>query len=355
MEQAYRQPGHSAAFSGRTQLSRIFPRENASQFLSTVDAYTRHRQAKKPRYRNPVYVYNTLEILQVDLADVRSLARTNENIQYLLLAIDTFSRKAWVRPLINKSTPVVTAAMKSILDNINGNVIRVLSDAGSEFTARNFQELLRRYNIKHTTSTAEVKAPHVERFTATLKRLMHMYMTENETRKYIDRLNDLLDSYNSRWHRAIEMSPNEAYEPENRDRVIDILNKKRYGPISQKRSEPKFKVGDIVRLKIHSPTFRKGHDETFTGEMFRVRRILNTLPITQYEVENYAGNEVVRGAFYSSELQLCSNPVFKIEKVLAKRRTRDGKIQLKVKWLHFGDEHNSWINQSDVEEEYNND
>jgi transposase InsO family protein len=353
MDQAYKQPGHSAAFSGRNQLKRIFPSENVKQYLSSVDSYTRHRQAKKPRFRNPVYVYNTRELIQVDLADVGSLAKFNNNTHYLLLVIDTFSRKAWLRPLTNKSAPVVTSAMESILNEMDGEKVkRLFSDSGKEFTANAFQTLLKKHNIKHTTSTAEVKAPHVERFTGTLKRLMHMYMTENETRKYIDQLDNLLATYNKRFHRSINMSPNEADKPTNRELVIDVLNRKRYGPIAQKRSKSgsEFQVGDIVRLKIHASTFQKGHDETFTGEMFRIKNILDTLPITQYEVETYNGDETIRGSFYSSELQLCTNPVFKIEKIIARRGNK-----LFVKWLHFDEQYNEWINASDVEEEYDND
>ena len=354
IEEAYRHPSHPAAFSGRTQLTRQFPKDNAKQFLSSVDAYTRHRQGKKPRSRNPIYVYKARELIQIDLADVRSLSNKNENVQYLLLAIDTFSRKAWVRPLANKAASVVAAAMKSILDE-TGKVARIFTDRGTEFTGSPFQRLLNKYNIVHTKSNSEVKCPHVERFIGTFKRIMHMYMTENETLKYLDRIYDLLESYNSRWHRSIDMSPNEADEPENRDKVIDVLNRKRYGPAALKRSKgPQFRIGDVVRLKVHPDTFHRGHSEQFTGEMFKVNRIVDNLPITQYEVTNYSESEVIKGLFYASELQLCTNPVFKIEKVIKRRRLKNGKIQSLVKWLHFGNEHNEWVNQSDIENEYSN-
>ena len=356
MEQTYRQPGHPAAFSGETQLLRHYPKENAKHFLSTVDSYTRHRAAKKPRFRNPVYVYDTRELIQVDLADVGALADYNSNTKFLLLAIDTFSRKAWLKPLVSKSGLVVTAAMRSILDEMGEKkVIRILTDNGKEFLNAPFQSLLKKYNIRHNTSTSEVKAPHIERFTGTLKRLMHMYMTENETRKYLDQLDALLITYNSRWHRAIDMTPNEADKPEHRDKVIAILNRKRYGPIAQRRGkiDPQFKIGDIVRLRIHGSVFRKGHEETFTGEMFRIKNVLNNLPITQYEVETYNGDEVIKGSFYASELQLCSNPLFKVEKVISTRR-RNGQLQHFVKWLHFDDQYNEWINASDIEQEFHN-
>jgi transposase InsO family protein len=362
VKEAYRQPGHPAAFSGRAQLARHFPQANVKEVLSSIDSYTRHRQAKKPRHRNPIYIYNTRELLQIDLADVRSLGDKNKlnntEVRFLLLAIDTFSRKAWARPLINKSAPVVAAGMRSILREIHQPIKKVFSDAGKEFKNSDFKALLKKFKIKeHLISSDQVKCAHIERFVGSLKKIMHMYMTEYETGgRYLDQLDQLMESYNNRLHRSINMTPNEADKPENRNSVIDFVNRTRYGPIAQRRSKkgPEFKVGDTVRLKIHGPTFRKGHEPSFTGEMFRVRSILDSLPITQYQVESYDGDEVVRGAFYASELQLTTSPVFKIEKVIARRKTKIGKVQLKVKWLHFSDKHNSWINQSDIEEEYDN-
>jgi len=349
IDTAYRSPGHPAAYSGINQLKRHFPNANPEQFLSTVDSYTQHRHAKKPKFRNPIFVYRKREILQVDLADLRSIMKSNNGIQYLLLAIDTFSRYAWIRPLKNKSTAVVTAAMKSILAEMGEKPKRLLSDSGSEFKSREFQNLLRLHGISHTTSTAEIKAPDVERFTGTIKRLLSGYMTEQHTWTYIDKLDSILSTYNNRGHRALDfMSPEDAESEENRERVLEVLNKKYQEVIFHGTRQPKFKVGDIVRLRIYNPVFRKGHRETFTSEMFKIKQVITRLPITQYVVETYNGSETIRGRFYSNELQLCSSSVFKVERVL-RRRTVNGKIEYYVKWLHFGPEYNSWITQAEFE------
>jgi hypothetical protein len=150
------------------------------------------------------------------------------------------------------------------------------------------------------------------------------------------------------------MSPKDADNPANRDEVLNFLNK-RYENAARLKSKatPKFQVGDVVRLKIYGSAFRKGHEETFTSEMFKIKEIVSNLPVTQYIVSTYNGDEVVRGRFYSSELQLCTGSVFKVEKILKKRKLPNGKVQYFVKWLHFGPDHNSWIDQSDIEDTYN--
>jgi Chromo (CHRromatin Organisation MOdifier) domain len=49
--------------------------------------------------------------------------------------------------------------------------------------------------------------------------------------------------------------------------------------------------------------------------------------------------------FYAEELQPINvkDAVYKIEKVLRKRKLKNGKTQLFVKWLGWDDTHNSWI------------
>ena len=41
--------------------------------LAGINSYYFHREAKRPRVWNPIYVYNRREILQADLIDLRSL------------------------------------------------------------------------------------------------------------------------------------------------------------------------------------------------------------------------------------------------------------------------------------------
>ena len=69
--------------------------------------------------------------------------------------------------------------------------------------------------------------------------------------------------------------------------------------------------------------------------------MLNTVPL-QYKVRDYR-NEEILGSFYGPEFQKVVKPEqYAIERVIRRRRVR-GRMQYFVKWLGFGDEHNSWV------------
>ena len=50
----------------------------------------------------------------MDLADVNSLSKHNNNIKFLLVVIDIFSRFLWVEPLKNKTGKEVVNGLKKI-------------------------------------------------------------------------------------------------------------------------------------------------------------------------------------------------------------------------------------------------
>lgn len=61
--------------------------------------------------------------------------------------------------------------------------------------------------------------------------------------------------------------------------------------------------------------------------------------------------EEITGGFYEFELTPVETNVFRIEKVL-KKRTYRGKKQIFVKWKGFGEQHNSWIDETNVEKNF---
>ena len=92
--------------------------------------------------------------------------------------------------------------------------------------------------------------------------------------------------------------------------------------------DPKFKVGDRVRISKYKNIFAKGYTPNWSEEVFVVRKIKNT--VSWVYVINYLNGEGIIGTFYKKELQNTNQREFSIEKVL--RRKGD---KLYVKWKGY--------------------
>ena len=66
--------------------------------------------------------------------------------------------------------------------------------------------------------------------------------------------------------------------------------------MTQTRAQPKFSVGDRVRLTKKKKTFEKGYTSRWTEEVFTVSQVKQTTPI-MYEITDYSGEEI-QGTFY---------------------------------------------------------
>jgi len=91
----------------------------------------------------------------------------------------------------------------------------------------------------------------------------------------------------------------------------------------------KFKVGDSVRISRLKGIFEKGYLPNWSEEIFTVYQIKNTIPVT-YILRDTSG-EVIAGSFYNEELQKTKQEVFRIEKVIRKKKINGIEHGL-VKW-----------------------
>ena len=118
-----------------------------------------------------------------------------------------------------------------------------------------------------------------------------------------------------------------------------------YGDIvhdNSPRPQPKFKVGDKIRITVKKDVFRKGYLPRWTEELFTVSAIQYTDPITN-KIKDLNGEEI-KGTFYEQEMQKSTQDTFRIERVL---KTKGDKLF--VKWMGYSDDFNSWIDKSDVQ------
>lgn len=343
-------PSHVTGFSGRNILSRYgkISKKRLDGKLSRIPTYVLHREAKAPRVYNPFILYEKRDLLQADLIDMQSRSQDNGGVNYILIVCDSLTRKCWAETLVNKTAKLVLEKFKIIFKK-SGGFKRFMTDAGSEFVSRQFQAFLERNNIKFVRGNPH--APHVERLNRTIQGKIFRFMTENESKKWVHVLDSIILGYNNRRHRIIKMSPNEAEDPRNFDRLIFNVSEY-YDKALKKRKAPEFKVGDVVSIQKQRGVFAKGYSQTFTDELFKIRQVHDALPIPMYSIASYDGKEDIRGRFYSNELTKAKYGVFKVEKILNRRTNDKGEQEVRVKWKGWPSRYNQWIKRSDVDRTY---
>jgi transposase InsO family protein len=354
--EAFRTAGHPVAFSAPGTVARFFgiSKKRATRLLQQVDSYVLHKEFKRPANYNPYYVYKRRELIQTDLIDMRDLRAANDNVSFLLLLIDVFSRKVWVYPLERKTAVAVAAALRAWLDGLKGKrkVKAISHDSGAEYLNAPVRKLLAERGIEQRIALGTSKACYAERANKTIQVLIYKWLSDRETTRYIDQLPKIVETYNKRGHRSLQfMTPEEADRPRN-ETYVRGLNMQRAGRV--KRKKPKLELGDTVRVKTESSKIsssRRAYAEQYKGEYFTIVRINRRLPIPLYYLKSLDTGELIRGSFYESELSKVRGDVFKVEQVIKTRKrpgTRGKKRDLYVKWKWFSPGWNSWVREEDV-------
>ena len=114
-------------------------------------------------------------------------------------------------------------------------------------------------------------------------------MTAISKNVYINKLDDIGNKYNNTYHRTIKMKPVDVKDNTYIDFEKEVNDK-----------DPKFKVGDYVRISKYKNTLAKGYTPNWSKEIFIISKIKNTVPWT-YVINDHNGEEII-GTFYEKEL-----------------------------------------------------
>ena len=250
-----------------------------------------------------VYLAFKVNIWDADLADMQLLSKYNKGIRFLLCVIDIFSKYAWVVPLKDKKGISIVKAFQSILKQSNRKPNKIWVDKGSEFYNAYFKKHLRDNNNVMYSTHNEGKSAVAERLIRTLKSNIYKYMTSISKNVYIDKLDDIVDEYNDTYHTAIKMKPADVKDNTYINADKEINNK-----------DPKFKVGDHVRISKYKSIFAKGYMPNWSEEVFLIKKVKNTVPWT-YVINDLNGEEIT-GTFHEKELQKTNQEEFRIEEVI---------------------------------------
>ncbi|XP_029672381.1 uncharacterized protein LOC115241012 [Formica exsecta] len=213
-----------------------------------------------PRRRVAVRGYD--DLWQADVVEMRPYARLNKDNNYILTVIDALSKYVPTRK-------------------------------GKEFYNAEVRKFAEKREVNHYSTYSVMKASIVERFNCTLKNSMWKYFTLSGTYKWIDELSRLVEKYNTRKHRTIDMRPVDV-TPAIADKLLNTV----YSNI--KIAAPaKLKVADPVRVSKFKTIFEKGFTPNWTTKIFRITKIQRTNLVT-YLLKDSRG-EPIAGGFYEHE------------------------------------------------------
>ncbi|GFW23010.1 transposon Tf2-6 polyprotein [Trichonephila clavipes] len=178
----------------------VTPKAMQAELIKLIHENANKKTGKKEGFLNPISKESIpLSTYHVDF--IGPLPSTNKNYQHIFTVVDAFTKFTWLYP-------VKTVSAESALEKLKqqqktfGNPIRIISDRGSAFTSKLFNDYCDEENIQHLQIATGVPRGNgqVERIHRTLIPVLTKLSLDDSTKwyKYVDRLQRILNSTISR-------------------------------------------------------------------------------------------------------------------------------------------------------------
>ena len=273
---------------GKTKMMKKY-----REMLNKVYALQRHREItskmKKKLYKREGAIRPFFSV-QVDLADFPKLQNPlNNNIRYLLIAIDVFSRYMWVIPLRTKKD--LHIPMRELLNDMKKTFHTTPDNitADNEFHTNELTKLANQYKFRwwYGDPHEKFRTGIVERSIRTLRGLIKRYLTQNDTTKYLTALQDLVENYNNTEHSHIRTKPR-----------IAIYSGQTF-PKPSKNQIPILRAGDKVRVLLpRVRKFDKGDKPYYSKELYEVVKKIDN----KYTIRDINSGDILKKTYYIHQL-----------------------------------------------------
>ena len=230
------------------------------------------------------------ECWSIDLIDRSSLAKYNKSYKFIFTIIDNHTKYAWAIPLKDKSGKSTTTAFKSLIEKAKRKPDKIWSDRGKEFYNKTFLDFLKQNEIHIFSTHSDLKAVFGERFNRTLLDLIKEPMYIEGKACWLNHIDTAMEKYNNRVHGSTKMTP---FEMSTNQKLIP-------NNTTLKNKQPKFHVGDYVRVPDKRNIYSKGYTTNWNREIFKIHKINPTNPVTYGLVDE--NNEQIQGKYYEQEL-----------------------------------------------------
>jgi hypothetical protein len=174
------------------------------------------------KIQKPIVIEEKMKQFEMDLIDMSNYEHFNEKTTFVLMVVDCHSKFLWARPLKNKTAELVAYELQGIILQEGAPEV-ISSDNGAEFSNETMSTLCTKFDIKqlHSLPYRPTSNGQIERVNGTLKRAINAYMTEHDSKRYIDALQHLVYAYNTAKHSTTKFSPFQLHR--GRDAQISMI------------------------------------------------------------------------------------------------------------------------------------
>ena len=305
MDHVYFNVAHPAGYGGVNSLHKAVKgsKKDVEDYLLGNKTYRKFKSTKGKIKRARIFVSSVGYNFQADLFDMQRYSSQNKGFRYILLVIDTFSKRICVRPLKRKSRDIMAEAMRSVLTEIKtADLLCPLStlsvDLGVEFWNVKVKEVLEEFNVSIYPLRAPLKASLAEVSGRYLLEKIHKYFFHEETNNWILRLDDFVKAKNTRVNKSLGgLSPSQV-NFSNQAQVYDSLYP------DQERHEAKnpLTVNTVVNLAVKVLPFVKAYKGHFTEKTYKIIRRHDHNGIFRYTIADTSDNAEISGTYYAEEL-----------------------------------------------------
>jgi hypothetical protein len=201
-------------------------------------------------------IHGKLGHYKADLTFLTRYQRQNSNYHILLVMINVNTKYAYVAALKDKTQETVLNALDRIhQQSINdGWPLKVLqTDNGKEFQNNRIANWMNEHNITYQYCEKDDKKclGVAERFNRTIKLMIEKYLTSKNTNRWIDKLQDFVQNYNSSFHTSISKIPEQLEMYDKAELIRKSIDR------NNRVTNAVIKRGDFVRLLNKRGAFEK--------------------------------------------------------------------------------------------------
>lgn len=199
--------------------------------------------SKKKQFKGFYKIVAPPRCYQMDIFFMNAFKRSNEGQHIFMIFVDILSKKMFVYPMNNQTTDEIISIIKQFMDK---HEVRGL-ESDEQFNIKPLIKLCEDKEIYISTDVA--KEDHfsagnrlgiVDAGVRTIKKYITNYMISKNTTTYVDKLQSLVNNYNTTPHSSIRnKTPNDVYDD------IDFQKK-----LQQKLEEKNAELDDNINLNI---------------------------------------------------------------------------------------------------------